>query len=212
MEHTAVIFIEKCTPNTLIEFKDIISHSIIKNLENWSLEFRTYRSIFKDKKNPNNNSLLYSINLTQFNKTILIKDGEIILNTVNFNDIPKELLFNGCNNGSSMSIDKLITNKLSNMWSNRQSIRGENGESFVCNNKLIVRIINLFSLTGFKGMLIEIENYDKKMETQEFNNHVDKICEFLNDIKVKDYKINKDRTDEDEFLCDLGQQYVSVLE
>lgn len=154
---------------------------------------------------------MYSLHLSHHKKTLLVKNNNVIITTINQNDIPFDLIFNGCNSGTPSSIDNFLSNKLSNMWSSRQNIKGEGGESILTMN-LVIRMVNLFTNTGFKGMLLEIEAVDDNLEEEKFNECLEKINSILIDINIKDAKIGMNSGTESNPLCVLGNQYVEALE
>ena len=132
----------------------------------------------------------------------------------------QDLIENDCSTGFPESLDTLLGNKLTNMWEQRQMLRGDAGETFrtmTC----IIRCINLFSSTGFKGLIIEIESIGN--ETGEiFNNKINDIKDLLKEISITEYQLSQDTlTEQTEMnsiesdtdnLCNLAYQYVRVLE
>lgn len=248
---------DKATPATLIEFKDAVSSSIISIESNWTLEFRTYRSQVKKKvNNSNNNStnkeeeqnesernnVLYSLAFPQRKKNVLIKNKIAIVTTTSL-DVDNENTNPNTNSvrrliDSSSSawypepIDNIISNKLSNMWIQRQLIKGDAGESFITQDGLLIKCCNLFSSFGFKGLLIELKEApsanNAHTATIANNSHfticVKTILDILKTIGIKTYKmsndtLNKDamsptgsNIDENTELCNLAYQYVNVLD
>ncbi|CCE62817.1 hypothetical protein TPHA_0D01780 [Tetrapisispora phaffii CBS 4417] len=220
MTRTAVIFNEKATPDALVEFKDALSNTLTSILEPWSLEFKTFRKTTKNERSSNSSNIMYSVSFAHHDKgTVLIHDKYAIITTNNSNDIPKDLILNTCSTGTTEPIDNLLALRLSNIWSQRQGIRGDAGETLQTTN-LIVRVVNLFSSTGFKGLLIELNSLDDDVSEEEFKISVDHVQTVLKDINCKDFKLSTDRLNFNEnngnrklnILSDLAYQYIQVLE
>ncbi|CCD23872.1 Srb2p NDAI_0C02120 [Naumovozyma dairenensis CBS 421] len=237
---------ERATPATLTEFKDELSNTLLNILDTWSIDFKTYRSTTSGtstaiQESNSNSKLMYSITLShQNNKTVLIKNDTKIamIMAASKNEIPTELISNGCiSDTNPIPIDVLLNNKLSNLWTQRQSIKGTGGETFQTTNKLLIRVINLFSSTGFKGLLIECEdqstdgitNGSQVFHTNNkitFQEKIQTITNILTKLSTPtsvkapttttttDYKISMDslNLDHSDYLGDLGYQYVRVLE
>ncbi|CAI4063600.1 Srb2p SKDI_08G0860 [Saccharomyces kudriavzevii IFO 1802] len=143
-------------------------------------------------------------------QTVLIKDKSAVVTTAAAADIPPALVFNGSSTGVPESIDTILSSKLSNIWMQRQLIKGDSGETLILDG-LTVRLVNLFSSTGFKGLLIELQVAD---EGGEFDARVAGIEAHLAEIHAKDYKTSSDSmaADSHNDICDLAYQYVCALE
>lgn len=207
-----MIFAERASPGTLTEFKDALSDTLLSFLEPWSVDFRTYRCLVKNLP-PDASKLMCSITFSHDEKrTVLIKNKLSLITASTPNDIPKALLSNGCCTGAIESIDTILSTKLSNMWTQRQSIKGEAGETFETTD-LLVRAINLFSYTGFKGLLIELTS-SRDISKDDFEAKVGSIRSLLQGIGMKDTKFSDERLDpsESNYISDLAYQYVRVLE
>lgn len=209
---SSVIFAEKASPATLTDFKDVLSDTLLNFLEGWSVEFRTYRCQIKNL--PSDASkLMCSITFSHHEKrTVLIKNKLAIITASTSIDVPKALVTNGCCAGTPESIDSILSTRLSNIWTHRQSIKGEAGETFQTTG-LLVRAVNLFTYTGFKGLLIEITSTENST-TEEFAEKVESIRKMLRGIGVMDVKVSDEFLDpsESNYICDLAYQYVRVLE
>ncbi|EDO17687.1 hypothetical protein Kpol_1004p64 [Vanderwaltozyma polyspora DSM 70294] len=212
MVRTAVIFLERATPGTLTEFKDALSNMLSSILDPWSVEFKTYRCSIKNLP-EGSSKVMHSVSFSHHDKrSILIQNKNAIITTSNSKDIPNSLIFNGCSTGTAEPIDSILSTKLSNIWSQRQGIRGDAGETLKT-AELLVRAVNLFSSTGFKGLLIELESIEDISE-DEFMKSLQNIRSILNDINSKDFKVSTDQLypDKQNYLGDLAYQYVRVLE
>lgn len=197
--------------------------------EPWSIEFKTYRTSIKNYSEDSRSKLMYSMNFSHHpNYNVIIKNKlGLLLSSDNMNENSKakdsriqDLIENDCSTGFPESLDTLLGNKLTNMWEQRQMLRGDAGETFrtmTC----IIRCINLFSSTGFKGLIIEIESIGN--ETGEiFNNKINDIKDLLKEISITEYQLSQDTlTEQTEMnsiesdtdnLCNLAYQYVRVLE
>ncbi|KAG0669442.1 mediator of RNA polymerase II transcription subunit [Maudiozyma exigua] len=197
--------------------------------EPWSIEFKTYRTHIKNYSEDSRSKLMYSMNFShhpRYNVIIKNKLG-LLLSSDKINESVKErdtriqdLIENDCSTGFPESLDMLLGSKLTNMWEQRQILRGDAGETFRTIN-CIIRCINLFSSTGFKGLIIEIESIGKG-SVEVFNNKVNDIKDLLKEINIADYQISHDTLTEQtdlnpiesdtDNLCNLAYQYVRVLE
>ncbi|CCF60108.1 hypothetical protein KAFR_0J00400 [Kazachstania africana CBS 2517] len=208
MSSTTVIFIERATLATLSEFKDVLANILLSIGESWSVEVRPYRARISTTESSDFGKLMYSITFPSHDqKTVIIKDQKFALvTTSNVKNVSNDLLENNCTSGFIDSMDSILTNKLSNIWDQRQLIRGESGETFITKLKSTIKAINLFSSTGFKGLLIEIDTTHA--------DEVQEVKDILKNIGIKDYQICQDSMDETNpnYICDLAYQYVKVLE
>ncbi|SMN18461.1 similar to Saccharomyces cerevisiae YHR041C SRB2 Subunit of the RNA polymerase II mediator complex [Maudiozyma saulgeensis] len=230
MTSTAVIFIERATPATLTNFKDALANDLLSTEGTWSLEFRTYRTQIKNYSEDSRSKLMYTMNFSHHDEnTIIIKNklgfllssDVSISNKITDDNRVQNLVENDCSTGFPESFDILLGNKLTNMWEQRQILRGDAGETFKTMNCLI-RCINLFSSTGFKGLIIEIEDITKDCTNETFTTRINEIKELLTEITIKEYQISQDTLNDDEintdsmnqtdYLCNLAYQYVRVLE
>lgn len=203
---------EKATPGTLTEFKDILSNTLLSFLEPWSVEFRTYRCLIKNLP-PETSRLMYSITFQHFDKTtVLIKNKYSMVTTCSPSEIPKDLLGNVSSTNNPEHIDQILSSKLSNIWNQRQVIKGEAGETFETTDTL-VRAVNLFSYTGFKGLLIELIS-SEDATAEDFDNSVQRMRVMLEEIGVKDVKISQENLNpsNNDYISDLAYQYTRVLE
>ncbi|AJU27137.1 Srb2p [Saccharomyces cerevisiae YJM270] len=209
MGKSAVIFVERATPATLTELKDALSNSILSVRDPWSIDFRTYRCSIKNLP-ADVSKLMYSITFHHHGRqTVLIKDNSAMVTTAAAADIPPALVFNGSSTGVPESMDTILSSKLSNIWMQRQLIKGDAGETLILDG-LTVRLVNLFSSTGFKGLLIELQ----ADEAGEFETKIAGIEGHLAEIRAKDYKTSSDSLgpDTSNEICDLAYQYVRALE
>ena len=134
-----------------------------------------------------------------------------MVTTSNLNNIPESLFSNGCCGNGPEPIDVILSTKLSNIWSQRQSIKGEAGETFETTD-LIVRAVNLFSSAGFKGLLIELTSNEGASQ-EEFEQKLENIRSILEGLSMKETRISYEQLDspKTEYLCDLAYQYVRLL-
>lgn len=197
--------------------------------EPWSIEFKTYRTPIKNYSEDSRSKLMYSMNFSHHsNYNVIIKNKlGLLLSSDNMNENSKtkdsriqDLIENDCSTGFPESLDMLLGNKLTNMWEQRQILRGDAGETFRTMN-CIIRCINLFSSTGFKGLIIEIESIGNEI-AEVFNNKINDIKDLLKEIRITDYQLSQDTLTEQtdmnqidsdtDILCNLAYQYVRVLE
>lgn len=226
-----VIFIERATPATLTNFKDALANDLLSTEGTCSLEFRTYRTQIKNYSEDSQSKLLYTMNFSHHDEnTIMIKNklGFLLSSDISIgskitdDNRVQNLVENDCSTGYPESLDILLGNKLTNMWEQRQILRGDAGETFKTMNCLI-RCINLFSSTGFKGLVIEVEDTTTNCTNETFTSRINEIKELLNEIAIKEYQISQDTLNGDDvgnnvnpsqtdYLCNLAYQYVRVLE
>lgn len=206
-----MIFIEKTTPSSITAFHDILSNDLLSVQEKWSFEFKTFRTTVKNVP-ANDSKLMHSITFThRDNRTVTIKNKSAII-TISGSNVPERLTSNGCSANAPEPFDNLLQTKLSNLWTQRQSIKGEFGSTYRT-TELVVRATNVFSYGGFKGLLLELECVDD-VSLEEFEQRVDHIRTFLKEISIIDIKISMQRMapTKPNFLCDLAYQYVKALE
>ena len=146
------------------------------------------------------------------NQSVVIKNKSAIVTSPTPGGVPQTLLHNGCSTGTPSSFDHLLSSKLSNLWTQRQNIKGDFGSTYTTSG-LVIRATNVFSYGGFKGLLIEVECAEP-VSSDEFQTRVKKVGERLKEMGVQDYKICSDTIDPNNpnFICDLAYQYVKVLE
>lgn len=207
-----MIYVERASPATLTDFKDALADRLLGILEPWSIDFRTYRCLIKNL--PSDASkLMCSITFSHYERrTVLIKNKLALVTTSAPNDVSKGLMANGCCTGTPESIDAILSGRLSNIWTQRQSIKGEAGETFETTD-LLVRAVNLFSYTGFKGLVIELHSTEDATE-ESFKRDVEKIRSILKEMGMGDVKVSGEQLDPSQtnFISDLAYQYVRVLE
>ncbi|KAL3231079.1 Mediator of RNA polymerase II transcription subunit 20 [Nakaseomyces bracarensis] len=210
---SAVIFIERATPGTLTEFKDLLAKQLLEVREPWSLDVRTYRTQVKD--DPNRDRLLYSLTFSHHDrKTVLMRDGHGMVLAGASNEVAAPEL-RTCSTGFSEPIDQLLSSKLSNMWTQRQVIRGDAGEALLITGGVTVRIVNLFTSTGFKGLLIELDQSEGLGGDVGSSNGVEPVVQLLKEMGVKDYKVAGPQDDsryDDQPIYKLAELYIKVLE
>lgn len=122
-------------------------------------------------------------------------------------DIPKPLIDSGCSNGSVDSLDHILQTKLQSLWLLRQTLKGENGNSYeLMNGNLIIRTINVFLHGSFKAFLIQLEYLGA------VNGH-EKIEEFTKLLNIPDGKLcTKILNGKPNYLGDLALQYTEALQ
>ena len=253
---------EKATPGTLIQFKDALSNTLLSIQDPWSVEIRTYRT---QTYSSNTNAMMYSLNFSHHeNNTVLVKNNiGTLFTSSKENNTVAHLRRSDCSTGFPEDIDSIILNKMTSLWDSKQVLRGDAGETFKVVDG-VIRCVNLLSSTGFKGLIIEIEEdpdqvgssngnlnndatdkndfievgLDEASKEKRFLDIVGNTRELLKEIGVENYRISLDRlggqdengkkTPQDPvesttmaspparpglgYLCDLGYQYVSVLE
>lgn len=177
--------------------------------EKWSFELKTFRCSVKNIP-LEDTKLMYSITFSHhFNQTITIKNNSAIITSL---QAPEELTANGCSLGTPESFDSILLSKLSNIWTQRQSTKGEFGSTYKT-TELTIRAANIFTYGGFRGLLIELES-NEDITQESFDRRVNNIRTLLTKISITDYKISNDLMNKfkPNFICDLAYQYLKVLE
>ncbi|SCU86884.1 LAMI_0D03950g1_1 [Lachancea mirantina] len=212
MKRSAVLFVEKATPATITEFHDVLSNDLESVKEKWSFEFKTFRSSVKNLP-VGEPKLLHAVTFShRDNQSVVIRSKSAIVTTAQGSTIPDDLVLNSCSAGACEPFDSVLMSKLSNLWTLRQSIKGDFGSTYKT-TELTIRAANIFSYGSFKGLVIELECEDD-VAAEEFQQRVDKICNYLKDISVGDFRTCSDHIDPSKphFLCDVAYQYIRVLE
>lgn len=127
-------------------------------------------------------------------------------------EIPRNLQGNVSSTNSPEPFDQILSSKLSNIWNQRQVIKGEAGETFETTDTL-VRAVNLFSYTGFKGLLIELTS-PEDCSAEDFDKSVQRMQTMLDGIGAKDIRLSQDNLNPSncDYISDLAYQYTRVLE
>lgn len=181
----------------------------------------------------NRHKVLYSISFPQQQRSVLLKNGMGIVTTTKIDGHSRKLIDSGSSVWYPDSMDTIISNKLSNMWVQRQLVKGDAGESFVTRDGLLIKCCNLFSSFGFKGLIIELREHKQEGEEEDgttlnvdhFDVCVKSIIDILQSMGITKYKTSRDvlkrdetvttttqATNENTQLCDLAFQYVNVLD
>lgn len=156
---------------------------------------------------------MYSITFQHHDrKTVLIKNKFSMITTSNPSEVSRDLLDNVASTNSPEPFDQILSSKLSNIWNQRQVIKGEAGETFETTDTL-VRAVNLFSYTGFKGLLIELTS-PENATGEEFGKSIQHMQTILEEIGAKDVKISQENLNpfNCNYISDLAYQYTRVLE
>ena len=219
-----IVFVEKATPATLTDFKDSLANVLLSVEDGWSMEFKTYRTQIKNYPGDSRAKLMYSMNYSfkrEYSVIVKNKTALLLSSDASGNSNPRvqQLVDSDCSTGFPESFDNLLSSKLSNMWEQRQVLRGDAGESFRTMGYL-VRCINIFSSTGFKGLVIQIElSDDSTASDEDLQSKIDEVTELLQGISITDFKVSTDtlassttNPDPSNYLCHLAYQYVRVLE
>lgn len=135
-----------------------------------------------------------------------------MITTSSPSEVPKDLIGNVSSTNSPEPFDQILSSKLSNIWNQRQVIKGEAGETFETTDTL-VRAVNLFSYTGFKGLLIELTS-PEGATAEEFDKSVQRMRTMLEGIGAKDVKLSQENLNpfNCDYISDLAYQYTRVLE
>lgn len=223
MSKTAVILAEGATPASLTEFKDALSNSLVQVLEPWSVECKTYRPAGRMRASAGNNGAtnenlpandtsttpLHCITFAHHGKrTVMVRNGVAMATSAQTADIAQP-----CAPVTGPSLDPLdvvLAEKLANLWHQRQVLRGDVGDAFELEH-VIVRAVNLFSPSGFKGLLIELQSRGQS----NWSSELPPIENALKDIGIQGFKSCVETigtSPSASYICDLAFQYVHVLE
>ncbi|CDO93203.1 unnamed protein product [Kluyveromyces dobzhanskii CBS 2104] len=178
--------------------------------DKWSFELKTFRTSAKNT-NPQDTKVMHTLQLShKNNETVTIKNQSAIITPTY---VPKGLYDNDCVFGTPEPFDYMLSNKLSNIWTQRQSIKGEFGVSYQTAD-LLIRVNNAFSYSGFQGLILDLES--KPSDTLEmFQKNVDRIRSMLKEIGLTDVKVSLDDSQKVEekgsSLFGLAAHYLKVL-
>lgn len=191
--------------------QDILSTDLISTGDKWSFELKTFRTSAKNTS-AQDTRVMHTLQLShKSNETITIKNQSAIITPTH---VHKDLYDNGCVFGTPEPFDYMLSNKLSNIWTQRQSIKGEFGVTYHTAD-LVIRTNNAFSYSGFQGLILEIES--KSLNSFEsFQKSFEKVQGMLREMGLKDVKVSLDKfqkldTTENFNLFDLAFQYLKVL-
>lgn len=199
-----VLLVDNASPNSITAFHDAISNEIPNILGRWSFELKIFKSNTQNLQSSQS-SFLYNLALShEPNKVVTLVNKSAI---VTVSDIPKALIDNGCSNGSVDSLDHIIQTKLQSLWLLRQTLKGENGNSYeLMNGNLIIRTINVFLHGTFKAFLIQLEYTGT-------GNGLEKIQEFTEALNMPGGKLCTGKLNEKpNYLGDLAVQYTEALQ
>lgn len=189
----------------------------------------------KEVEEEDRSKVLYSISFPQQQRNVLLKNGIAMVTTtkIDSDDTDDNSSQRLIDSSSSVwypePMDTIFNNKLSNMWLQRQLIKGDAGESFTTRDGLLIKCCNLFSSFGFKGLLIELRenglNGASTVNNDDFGIYVKSITDILETMGISNYKTSNavlmkqdqfttptSRTNKNTELCDLAYQYVNVLD
>lgn len=108
-------------------------------------------------------------------------------------------------------LDFLVNQRLQSLWTQRQVIKGDGGQSYELENgNLIIRTANVTLHGNFRGLLIQLEIDHSKLETVD----VDQIFkEVMSRYDIPSGSLCHDVMDKDNFdeFGDLALQYAEIL-
>ncbi|CCH42310.1 Mediator of RNA polymerase II transcription subunit 20 [Wickerhamomyces ciferrii] len=198
-----VLLVENASPNSITTFHDTISNEIPKELGRWSFELKIFK-INNSTAQSSQSNFLYNLALShEPHKAITLVNKSAIISN---NDISKELIDSGCSNISIDSLDHIIQTKLQSLWLLRQTLKGENGNSYeLLDGSLVLRTINVFLHGSFKAFLIEIEYKGK-------GDGLQKIKQFTEELNIPQGRLCTGMlNDKPSYLGDLSLQYTEAL-
>lgn len=205
-----MLFVEKCTPSTITQLQDVLSTDLISMGDKWSFELKTFRTSAKNT-DPNDTKVMHTVQLShKNNETVTIKNQSAIITPTY---VTKALYDNGCVFGTPEPFDYMLSNKLSNIWTQRQSIKGEFGVSYQTAD-LSIRVNNAFSYSGFQGLILELESKSSD-NLEAFEKNVERVRTMLSGMGLSDVRVSSDKSQgskqEDSSLFDLAAHYLKVL-
>lgn len=118
---------------------------------------------------------------------------------------PEDHLHKGATSGFNDPFDIVVNSKLQSLWLTRQNIKGDGGQIYELENgSLIIRTSNVFLHGMFKGLLIQIEAQEYKVD------EIEKILQKYNIPKGNLCKDVLDSKNLDQY-GDLSLQYAEIL-
>lgn len=158
----SVLLVQDASPNSITTFHDLISNEIPKVLGRWSFDLKIFKQNVHGSAGGDS-QFLYDLSFdNEQGKSITVVNGEAIVTT---NDIPEGLIDSGCSNGAADSLDHIIQTKLQGLWLLRQTLKGENGNSYeIRNGEFVIKAINVFLHGNFKNFLIMMEYHGNDVD------------------------------------------------
>jgi hypothetical protein len=197
-----VLSVKDPSPNSITTFHDLISSQIPKILGRWSFELKIFKS--NTQGTSTDSQFLYDLSYGT-EQSVTIVDGLSIVTT---GDIPKSLIQSGSSNGACDSLDHIIQTKLQSLWLVRQTLKGENGNSYeIKNGEFIIKAINVFLHGNFKSFIIVIEYTGKKKQG------IKLIEQLARELHFPEGELCIDQLgSQHDYLSDLAYQYTKALQ
>ncbi|RCK62333.1 Mediator of RNA polymerase II transcription subunit 20 [Candida viswanathii] len=177
---TAVLLVQKATPETITQFHDQISNELPTTKGKWSFNFKIFKNnqysipleLADTHTQAPESKYLYTLSPSYLpDSTISLVNGRsagVFTNSIEeeINElghptelsIPNEHLHKGATTGLNDRFDAFVGAKLQSLWSQRQLIKGDGGQIYELENgNLSIRTSNVFLHGVFRGLLLEIE-------------------------------------------------------
>lgn len=220
--------------NKSLETSETIYNNLLNELpivrNKWSFTFKRYRNnaFLVEKKADGTVEKpkvmdLYTLSLSYLNDStiVLINDesGGVFSSNIETETqqdlftILKEHVIKGAMSSPNKTFDFFISQKLKSQWTNKQTIRGEEGQIYeFSEHNYVIKTCNIFLHGNYKGLLVQIELNDviDKNDRDMLKKKIEKICEKFSFSQKEVFCCMID-PDNSHFYLDLCLQYSKIF-
>lgn len=218
------------TPGTILQFHDELSNKLPTLKGKWSFTFRIFRNntysippeLANSQTTSAENRYLYTWVPSYLNDScvsLIDKKTSAVFSHVVQEElsnpsefaIPNDHLHGGATLGLNDLFDYLVNQRLQSLWTQRQVIKGDGGQSYELENgNLFIRTANVTLHGSFRGFLIQLEFDHSKLD----NVDVDRVFkDVMARYDIPTGNLCHDVMDENNFdeFGDLALQYAETL-
>lgn len=184
--------VQNATANNITAFHDKLSAHSPESTGKWSTDIKIFKAnssyvkaSAEKQASGAGNKFLYTISLGDEPSLLhtLINQSVITTSSV----VPAAVLSSGISIGCADPLDAMIMSKLQSVWNIRQTLKSDEGFSYVLENgRLVIRTANLFLHGNFKNFVIVVEIHE---DFGDFNGKVEEI------IRKYDFPMGKIATE-----------------
>ncbi|EGW35103.1 mediator of RNA polymerase II transcription subunit 20 [Spathaspora passalidarum NRRL Y-27907] len=200
---TAVLLVQKATPETITQFHDQLSNELPTSKGKWNFNFKIFRNnpysippdLVETTTTSPESKFLFTLSPSYLpDSTITLVNGKsagVFTNLIEEEaselshptelTIPNEHLHRGATTGLNDRFDIFVGQKLQSLWTQRQIIKGDGGQIYELENgNLCIKTSNVFLHGNFRGLLIQIDLNDHLCDTKNpdsFKQVFDKVSE-----------------------------------
>ncbi|EAZ63508.1 RNA polymerase II holoenzyme/mediator subunit [Scheffersomyces stipitis CBS 6054] len=177
---SAVLLIQKATPETITQFHDQLSNELPTLRGKWNFNFKIFRNnpysipqeLAETATVAPESKWLYTLSPSYLSdSSISLINGKsvgVFTNLIKEEagehghsvelSIPNSHLHKGATTDLNDPFDFFVAQKLQSLWTQRQLIRGDGGRIYELENgNLTIRTSNVFLHGNFRGLLVQIE-------------------------------------------------------